>query len=75
MDDFFAGFSDEAFGETKTPKAPPKLTSYNAKICGEEWFLDANVQQSVEGHSIDDADLMMIRKYRGDRLYLKGLYG
>ena len=85
MDEFFGGFDDDAFGETKAPKTAPKLTSYNAKICGAEWFFNDGVvgcterrehddAAAAEGRR-DDADRLMIRKYRGDRLYLQGKFG
>ena len=86
--DFFAGFSEEAFGETKTSTSrPPELVSYNAKICYDEWFYfhaddastdagtDTATNDAESGRfTNDDADEMMIRKYRGDRFYLKGNY-
>ena len=76
-DFFFANLSDDAFGETKVPKSAPKATSYNAKVCSSEWFLADGVIADGEndaGRNIGDADLMMIRKYKGDRLYLTGSY-
>ena len=76
-DFFFADIADDAFGETKIPKSAPKATSYNAKICSSEWFLAEGVISDGENDAerkINDADLMMIRKYKGDRLYLAGNY-
>ena len=71
MDEFFSGFADDAFGEIKAPKTAPKLTSYNAKICGAEWFLNGGVigcperreyDAAADGGRNDDADRLMIRK-------------
>ena len=55
MDEFFGGFDDDAFGETKAPKTAPKLTSYNAKICGAEWFFNDGVVGRMERREHDDA--------------------
>ena len=69
MEDVFGTFDDEAFAETRKAKAPPPpSTSYNAKICAPEWFLR---DEAPEG---DNADRVMINKYRGDRLYFARRY-
>lgn len=73
MEDIFGAFDDDAFGETKT-KTAPKLISYNAKICAPEWFLDATVASDQNIGSKDVGDQVVIRQYRGNRLYLSGNY-
>ena len=73
MEDIFGAFDDDAFGETKAVKSSPKLISYNAKICAPEWFLDEDVAAGIVDK--EPVDQVVLRKYRGDRMYLPGNYG